>query len=228
MAQLWTSLGPPPQDRARVIQFTSAISGEGTSTVAREFARYCARRARRPVWLVDLDLGASGQYHAVAGDSARFGALGRQTAASPDGSVFFTVQPPARRPDGQILPDARYLVAYPAASGRLWVTRFRQEALVAGQKVTLTPTGDYWATLRKHAELVVIDAPAADGGQASSALSVAPFVDYTVLVVSAERADATAPAALKAAILKAGGRCAGLVFNRARVEAPAFLKTLLS
>src|ERR1700679_2693131 len=93
MAQLWTSLGARALgQQGRVVAFVSATTGEGTSTVAREFARFASGRARRPVWLIDLDLMNAPQYAAVAADPARYGVLGRATAASPDGSAFFTVQ----------------------------------------------------------------------------------------------------------------------------------------
>ena len=45
-----------------------------------------------------------------------------------------------------------------------------------------------------------------------------------MLVVSADQPDTTAPAALRDAIGGAGGRCAGVVFNRAEVEPPPVLK----
>jgi Mrp family chromosome partitioning ATPase len=223
MAQLWTSLGPAATGQGRVIQFAGATPGEGASTVAREFARYAAARARRPVWLVDLDLAEAAQHHAIADGFARFGPLGRPSAASPDGSMFFTIRPPTAGPDGQAWPDARYLVAYPVVGGRLWVTRFRREALAAGQRPHLLAQAAYWTALRRHAELVVIDAPG--GAQAQACLTMAPFADFTVLVVAAEHGDPAAPAALKQAIVNAGGRCAGLVFNRARSDAPGFLRT---
>ena len=47
MADLWASLGTPAPGRARAVQFVAARRGEGTSTVAREFARFAARRAGR-------------------------------------------------------------------------------------------------------------------------------------------------------------------------------------
>ncbi|HRD28578.1 MAG TPA: sugar kinase, partial [Caulobacter sp.] len=56
MAELWASLGGTSPGRARAVQFVAARRGEGTSTVAREFAAYAASRAGRTVWLVDLDL----------------------------------------------------------------------------------------------------------------------------------------------------------------------------
>jgi len=225
MAQLWSSLRTPAPGHARVIQFVAATAGEGTSTVAREFARYATDHVSKAVWLVDLDLMNAPQYFALSAEPGRFGLLGRQTAASPDGSVFFTVQPPSRGADGQTWPDARYLVAHPAGGSRLWVTRFRRENLKANQAAHITPTADYWNALRKHADLIVVDAPAAD--RSTAALTVAPFMDYSVLVVAADEGDAARPMALKESILAAGGRCAGLVFNRATVQPPGFLRSIL-
>jgi hypothetical protein len=56
---------------------------------------------------------------------------------------------------------------------------------------------------------------------------MAPFMDTTVLVVAAEGEDTRAPAALRDAIEEVGGRCAGIVFNRARIAPPRFLKAIL-
>jgi Mrp family chromosome partitioning ATPase len=85
--------------------------------------------------------------------------------------------------------------------------------------VRIRPTPDYWTALRRHAELVVVDAPAAE--RSNAGLVIAPYMDFTVLVVAADGADASAAAALKDAILEAGGHCAGLVFNRARGKSAA-------
>ena len=225
MAQLWGSLGAPAPGQSRVIQFAAARTGEGTSTLAREFANFASRRLQKGVWLVDLDLLNAPQHKAIAEEAGRYGVMGRQSAASPDGSAFFTVQPPTRGPDGRPWPDARYLVAHAVGGSHLWVTRFRREILQPEQRVRVLPTGDYWRALRRHAELVVIDAPAAD--RSGAALAVAAFVDFTVLVVAADEGDAAGPAGLRDAILAAGGRCAGIVFNRAQAETPAFLKAIL-
>ena len=76
MAELWASLGAPPPGRARAFEFIAARTGEGASTVAREFAVYVARDLGRRVWLVDLDLMGQSQAASLAADPARFGALG--------------------------------------------------------------------------------------------------------------------------------------------------------
>jgi hypothetical protein len=226
MGGLWATLGAPAPGRARVIQFAAARQGEGTSTVAREFARFAARRAGKTVWLIDLDLHASPQYSAIASDPGLYGQLGGAVSASPDGlSTFLTVQPPARGEGGAAIPDARYVTAHAVGEGRWWVTRFRREGLKGRQTVHILPGADYWNALRQHADLVIIDSPAADRSQA--ALTVAPYIDQTVLVVAADQPDVRAPAQLRDAIATAGGRCAGVFFNRAEVEPPGFLRRIL-
>jgi Mrp family chromosome partitioning ATPase len=225
MAELWGSLGAPAPGRARLIQFVAARRGEGTSTVAREFARFAARRAGRSVWLIDLDLMAGGQHAALSAEPARFGEMGGPVAASPDDSSFFTVQPPQADPDGGVIPDARYMVAHGLKGARMWVTRFRSEVLKGRQTVQVTPGAAYWQIMRNHADLLVIDSPSADRSQA--AVTVAPFMDQTVLVVAADQADPKPPAMLRDAIGAAGGRCAGVFFNKVEAEPPRFLKAIL-
>lgn len=225
MAELWGSLGAPAAGRARAVQFIAARRGEGTSSVAREFARFAAREAGRSVWLIDLDLFASPQHAAIAAAPDRFGPLGPAVAATPDGSTFFTVQPPMQSPDGKAWPDARYLVAHAVGGQKFWVTRFRAEALRGRQAAHVLPSGDYWSALRRYADLIIVDSPATETSQAG--LVVAPFMDQTVLVVSADQSDVRPPAILRDSIAGAGGRCAGVFFNRAAVEPPGFLKAVL-
>ena len=225
MEALWRSLGPVSPGRGRVLQFLSATSGEGVSTIAREFAFFAAQRAKKPVWLVDLDLFRSPQQDAIGKAERRYGSLGAPAAATPDGSVFFAVHPAAANAEGNQRAQSRYLSARPAADGRLWVTRFHAEALVPGQSVTVSRWPAYWNALRKHAEYVVIDAPAAE--RSTAGLTLAPLADVNVMVVAAEAGDAREPALLKAAVEEAGGTIAGLVFNRAEARPPAFLQSLV-
>ena len=225
MAQLWAALGPPRPGRGRAVEFVCANRGEGASTIAREFARFAAGRAQRPVWLIDLDLLGPGQHAAITAEPARYGQLGRPAVASPDGSSFFNVQPPGRDAKGKVALDASYLSGQNAGGSKLWVTRFRRERLAGGQVPHLVQSPDYWNALRRHAEWIVVDAPSADRSPAGLAMS--PMMDTTVLVVAADGEDTRGPAALRDAIEQAGGRCAGLVFNRGRIEAPGFLKALL-
>jgi hypothetical protein len=222
MAELWESLGAPPTGRALAIEFVAARDGEGASTVAREFAFHLARWERRRVWLIDLDLMGQSQAQAFAGDPIRFGDLGQAAQASPDGSMFFTVQPPLTRPDGRPWPDTRYVGAHSVGGAGLWVTRFRREALRPNQGVHVTPTPAYWAALKKHADVVVVDAPAT--GRSLAGLTVAPFMDLVVLVVAADEPDHRAPVQLRDDLEAAGAHGAGLFVNRVQIDAPGFLK----
>ncbi|MGH6970155.1 MAG: sugar kinase, partial [Caulobacteraceae bacterium] len=138
MAELWASLGQPARGRARVVEFLAAREGEGVSTVAREFAFHAAHAAGRRVWLIDLDLMGQTQFDALAAEPARYGDLGPAAAATPDGSMFFSVQPALRRPDGRPWPDARYIGAYSVGQVQLWATRFRREALRGRQSAEVT------------------------------------------------------------------------------------------
>ena len=69
-----------------------------------------------------------------------------------------------------------------------------------------------------------IDAPAADRND--MAITLAPFVDATVLVVAAESGAANEPLMLRDEIEAVGGKIAGVVVNRSTYNPPAFLKRL--
>ncbi|MBX3476055.1 MAG: hfsB [Brevundimonas sp.] len=224
MAGLWAALGPAPQHRGRVIQFVAAGAGEGVSTVSREFARLAAVRARKPVWLVDGDLLQQGQLEAAAAEADRFGRLGRPALASPDGSSFFAVTPRVMDRQNRPVAPARLLTARPCLGGRLWITRFATETLRSGQRVEVVGEPGYWDALRRHADTVVIDAPAADRND--MAITLAPFVDATIIVVAAETTAAHEPVILRDEIEAVGGRIAGVVVNRSTYRPPAFLTRL--
>ena len=224
MAGLWAALGPAPAHRGRVIQFASANTGEGASTVAREFARLAAVRARKPVWLVDADLAQPFQQEAIAAEPERFGRLGAAASSSPDGASFFAVTPPVMGRDGKPIAPARLMTARPCLGGRLWVTRFRAEVLRSGQRAEPLSDPRYWDVMRKHADTVVIDAPAAD--RSDLCITLAPYVDATVLIVAAESTAANEPVILRDEIESVGGRIAGVVVNRSTYTPPAFLRRL--
>ncbi|MDO9076499.1 MAG: hfsB [Brevundimonas sp.] len=224
MAALWAALGPARGHRGRVLQIAAAASGEGVSTVAREYARLAAVRARRPVWLIDADLAQQGQMEAVAAEPDRFGTLGKAAIATPDGSIFFAVTPRIMDRAGKPVHPARLMSARPCLGGRLWVTRFAAEHLRSGQRAEAVSDARYWDALRKHADTVVIDAPAAD--RSDMAITLAPYVDATVLVVAAESGAANEPLMLRDEIEAVGGKIAGVVVNRSTYNPPAFLKRL--
>jgi len=145
--------------------------------------------------------------------------------ATPDGSVFFQVVPSLKGVDGRPWGDDRYISAYPVGGRRWWVTRFRREALRTGQSARILAAPAYWDALRNHADWVIVDCPAAE--RSRIVLATAPFVDANILVVAAEAGDSDRPPALRDAIERAGGACAGVFLNHVRTTPPPFLKRLL-
>ncbi|MDB5439687.1 MAG: hypothetical protein JWM33_2114 [Caulobacteraceae bacterium] len=221
IGELWKALGAPAPGRPRIVQFIAARRGEGTSTLAREFARFAARRAGRRTWLIDLDLMGAAQCADIAAEPGRYGTLGGAVSGSPDGSAFFAIGPAAQAPPGA------YLAAHKVGDAPWWVSRFRREMLKGRQNVRITSSGDYWQALRQHAEIIVVDSPSADRSQGG--LAVAPHMDQTVLVVAADEHDVRRPIQLRDAISAAGGEPAGVFYNRSQVRAPpALLRAMLS
>lgn len=224
MAALAERLGPAPGAVARVVQFVAAESGEGTSTLARAFATEVAKRAVRPVWLIELDLMRGEQHHIIGDDIEAYGRLGDPTRASPNHAMFFTVQPKVAA-DETPGADAAFLAAYAVGRSRLYVTRFRRERLASGQTARILPTADYWEAVAAHSEYVVVDAPAWSRSRAAGV--VAPFMDANLLVVSADKRNPDAAGAALHGLEAAGGRWAGVVVNRAPKATPALIQKLL-
>lgn len=212
MAQLWSALGLAQTGPSRSVQFIAADSGEGTSLLAREFAVYAARRMVQPVWLVSLEPGCDVHIDAVQAQPWRFGPLGEMKQASPDRSMFFTVQPSARDHNGRIVADADYLVAYGLCDQRLWLTQFRPDMVGADQAIEIAAGAAYWNALKAYSGLIIIDSPALD--RSIDGLTIAPFMDQSVIVLAADGASVRGPALLKNALMAAGANCVGLVFNR--------------
>ena len=221
MAALAERLGPAPGAVARVVQFVAPEPGEGTSTIARAFALTVARRASRPVWLIELDLMRGDQFGAIQSDPETYGQLGDPTRASPNHAMFFSVQPKIDDAPGL---DASFLAAHAVGSSGVYVTRFRMERLGAGQTARILPNADYWQALAMHSDYVVIDAPAWSRSRAAAA--VAPFVDANLMVVSAARRNPEGATKLRTGVESAGAEWTGVVMNHAPRPTPTFIRAL--
>ena len=200
-------------DGARIMMFTSALGGEGVSSMAASFACLAARRSEKPVWLVDLDFRGNPQFHAFKKGFARdIGKPGRAFDASLKQTPIFKVSSKSA--------TARYdkLLTVNEIDGlSLLVTRFRGERLSSGETVSLQKSPDWWEALRQIAGWVVIDAPALS--QSSAAPTMASMADGIALVVAA---DHTTPAEVDDArreLEARQGRVLGAVLNRVKADA---------
>jgi hypothetical protein len=199
----------------RLTLFISAQPGEGTSSVAAAFALLAAEGARKPVWLLDLDLRGNHTFadFAVGPMSASFGGVGPPYSALLRTEPFFSLEPPARSGER----DPGLFTVHRVGDSHMMVTHFDAARLEPGQGLRIRQQPSYWAAVREATDWTVIDAPAL--ARANAGLAIAGQADQVVLVV---RADLTGPAEiddLRAQVEGQGGRIAGVVFNRVRGDA---------
>lgn len=219
LTETWRVATQAPQTNgARAIMFMSARTGEGTSSVAASFAMLAASRARRGVWLIDLDLMQNLQYAAFEnGPFTRvLGRAGRPHNADLGAASFYSVTPPSAesRKSGA---NPGMMVVHRVGNSKLLVSRFRKERLEANQQVRIKTGADYWKAVRGIADWIIVDAPALE--ESSAGLAVCSQMDATALVVRADRTAAQDVSRLGQEIEGHGGTCLGMVLNDMRSDA---------
>jgi hypothetical protein len=205
----------PASDGGRSVMFVSAHAGDGASSIAVSFALMAAEAARKPVWLVDLDLKRNHLFNTFAlGPFAEaFGGVGPPYSASLKTQPFFTIEPE----DAEATAGLGLFTAHRVGDTRLMVTQFDASRLKPGHSVRIRTQAPYWQAVRSATDWAVVDAPALE--RAGAGLAIASQMDRVVLVV---RADDTSPNEVEEArreIESHGGRIAGVVLNRRKEDA---------
>jgi Mrp family chromosome partitioning ATPase len=212
----------PAQEGGRIVMFMAARPGEGTSSVAASFALMAAEKARRAVWLIDLDLRRNTAFNAFAlGEFAeRFGGVSPPYSALLGAQPFYAIEggDASESPAG---PVGAFTV-HRVGDSRLMVTQFDASRVKPGRGLKIRTAKDYWAAVRGATDWAIVDAPSLE--RAGAGLAVAAEMDRTVIVV---RADDTPPGdveALREEIESHGGKVAGCVLNQVRSDARFFEK----
>ncbi len=204
---------PSSQDDGRVIMFVSPTTGAGTTSVASSFACLAARRAEKQAWLVDLDLRRNQVFRGFEQRFARdIGRPGRAYDASLRQEPIYAISP--RLVD---VKQNKLLTAHDIDGLPLLITRFRNERLNAGQKVTLKSSPAWWTTLRKISDWVVVDAPALE--RSTAAFSLINQVDAIILVAEADQTRAEDVMLARRDLQARGGRVIGAVLNKIGADA---------
>jgi Mrp family chromosome partitioning ATPase len=185
--------------KGAVLHFVAAAPGEGTSTIAREFALLAGTTGRRRTLLID---------------AAR---RDMQTAR------FFECDTSRGLIDGVWIGYDEANLQKPVAGTSLSVaclvgTRGNAPA----DTVTLSTL---YEQLRNQFELVVVDCPAIESGEYSTLLP--EETDGIFLVIRAEGTRPAVITHAKALVEQAGGRFLGAVLNGRRNYIPGFLYRLL-
>ncbi|MEO1188676.1 MAG: hypothetical protein AAFW60_06360 [Pseudomonadota bacterium] len=202
-----------PASGGRVIMFTSARVGEGVTSMAASFACIAARRADKPVWMVDLDFRRNPVFQGFQNGFARdVGRPGRAYDAALRQDPIYRITP---RIDGAR--QSKLLTAHDVDGLALLVTRFRGDRLKSGQRVRTQQASDWWQALRGISSWAVIDAPALE--RSSAATTMAPVADGIILVVTADQTTAQEIDAARQELEAHNGRVLGVVMNRMRGDA---------
>ncbi len=207
------------QQRGVVLQFMGVHAGAGVSTCARAFARLMTPRLSRGVWLFDLDFYTNAQHCVLTSERAQafYGAAGPGMDASMDTApLFWRVHPELVREDGRKAGDRFYLNMHQIGAHALFVSRFRTDLLREGQMVHLRQAKAYWAAVREKVDLTIIDSPVLN--RSRGGLITAADADGVIIVAHPSQAGAQAHA-LRQQIEGRGGRCLGIVYNAAPVQA---------
>jgi Mrp family chromosome partitioning ATPase len=104
--------------------------------------------------------------------------------------------------------------------GRLAVS----ETVSAGDELpALDPFAlrDFWLKLHETFGLIVVDC--APRNESADCLALAPYMDSTIIVLSAEDTRVPVARRLRDELTEAGGRIAGVVFNKRRFYIPKFI-----
>ena len=181
------------QARNKIIQFIGSHPGEGTSTIARDFARFSATRLGKKVLFLEGDPGNPSQ---------PFSGGGRMV------SLEETVR--GGRRSKRPLPESK-------ETGLSVGLVAREE----GSLIHFLESEDrapVWERLKEHFDLVVIDSPPLSASAAG--LVLCRRTDGVVLVLEAERTRGPVAEKAKEQIQKNGGNILGVVFNKRKFYIP--------
>ena len=199
----------------RTVMFIAARSGEGTSSVAASFALLAAEQARKPVWLIDLDLKRNHLFNAFAvGPFAEaFGGVGPPYSAALKTQPFFSLEPEPQ----EAVQGLGLFTAHRVGETRLMVTQLDASRLGAGQSICIKTQPTYWQAVRAATDWAVVDAPALE--LASAGLAIASQMDKTVIVVNADDTSPIEVETVRREIEAHSGRVVGVVLNREKPDA---------
>jgi protein-tyrosine kinase len=179
---------------ARIITFISARSGEGTSTVARDYVHELADSSDQKALLIDAGK-LDGDFY-------------KQFDADPGVTIADTIAA------GTELQAALYPIEHNAHFGR-WARDGRGRSAAT----KLLNDNSFWKTLHDRFGTVVIDAPSLQSSP--DGIALAAHADATVLVIEAELTRQPVIEHLRDTLTAAGAKIAGMVMNKRHFYIPA-------
>lgn len=188
-----------PDRATRVVQFSAAVGGEGTTTVAATFARILAQDPSQSVLLVDANVRRPG-LGLFFGTPDRAGL--REMSAAPGALDFETSLVAVERWNLHVL------TGLPAGTDH-------------GHLFPVEGVRDFWARHGRRYRWVIVDA--APVLEAPETATLGTTVDTTVLIIQAARTKRGVVQRAMDVFAKAGAPVLGAVLNRRRHDIPEFI-----
>ncbi len=190
-----------PDPAKNVIQFIGSRSGEGTSTLIREFALTAAQHSSKPVLLVEADFNQPSQNQAFA----------------------IETKPPL----DYVLKEGKALdgVISQVDGSNLFLASLSSKLLRSLTERSLSHSTDIWKSAREQFSLILIDSGPASG--TTDSLAICEFVDGVILVLEAEKTRSVVAQNVKKQILMRDGNLLGIVFTKRKFYIPKFIYKFL-
>ncbi|MDR3424551.1 MAG: hypothetical protein P4M13_05665 [Alphaproteobacteria bacterium] len=195
LASLYGSLRALLNKDHVVLHFVSATSGEGASTVAREFATLAEKRGNRRTLLIDGNL------------------------QNPDTSRKFGCLPDRGLMDSERNFRKLEKSLQPVDDSGLWVGRLQGAG--AGDALQPDEMRKAYALFKEQFDLTVIDCPPISSEHYADLMP--EIVDGVVLVIRAEATRPAIVAHAKETVVQLGGTVLGAVLNRRKDYIPKFI-----
>lgn len=187
-----------PDQRKKVIQFIGSGEGEGTSTIAREFARVTIMRLGQSVLLLDADRHNPTQHFFCN--------------VSPEYCLDDIVQAGSEDPDKAL---------YQVGTSSLFVSLISRNSNSGSNIFDSAGVERIWEALKARFDLILIDSPPAT--MSPDGFGIFKKADGVVIVVEADRTRWPVVESVKEKILQHGGNILGVVLNKRRYHIPDFL-----
>lgn len=186
-----------PDRRKRVIVFVGSGEGEGTSTVAREFARIAIMTLGQRVLLVDAD------------------------RHNPTQHFFCNVSPEFCLDDAVQSGDGPEKALYRVGKSTLFVSLVSRNSSSAVNIFDSPQFDVVWEGLKERFDLILVDSPPAT--VSSDGFAMFRRADGVVIVVEADKTRWPVVQSVREKVQQHGGNVLGLVLNKRRYYIPEFI-----
>jgi protein-tyrosine kinase len=196
------------------VQFIGSRKGEGTSTIARAFARVAMAHIAGDVLLLNLDLTDDSHFASFNryGESLGLGALSGPLDVPLQTAQLVRLPSPAA---SSLAADV-LMTFHRVGSSRLVINRFSQSSEMANAKIV--NEGQFWQDVKKHFLLTVVDSP--PFSDSPDGILVSQCMESVIIVVEADATRMPVVENLKSNLLGQGANIMGLVFNKRQFYIP--------